>query len=324
MPPFLRVVRELRRGGMGAVYEAIDTRTSTPVALKTMLAVDGSSTLSLKRELRSLIEISHPNLVRFGELFRTDDGWSFTMELIEGGDFLSYVRGGAVARGAAPVFDEARLRAALLQLAEGLAALHAHGKVHRDLKPANILVSVEGRVVILDFGLVGNLVEMNEAAEDSRVFGTPMYMALEQIASPSVGAAADWYSAGVVLFVALTGAVPFTGRDAKILTDKQLFDGPRPRADGLALLVRAAVHEAEGALPQRQEALRRACTVLAAVDMAPLVEAARLALAAALPGPQGAELAAPATAALRARGVRAVARFARMCLPGLSIDRLRE
>jgi serine/threonine protein kinase/tetratricopeptide (TPR) repeat protein len=121
--------------------------------------------------------------------------------------------------------DEERLRSAFAQLALGLAALHRAKKVHRDIKPSNILVTPEGRVVVLDFGLVADLLNM---VPESHLVGTFSYMAPEQAGLKPIGPAADWYSVGVLLYQALTGRLPVTGAAREVLVLKQAFEPAPP------------------------------------------------------------------------------------------------
>jgi serine/threonine protein kinase len=257
-----RVVRRLGAGGMGVVYAAEDReRGGELVALKTIKSTDYETIYRLKREFRALAGLTHPNLVALHELFVDGDTCFFTMELLDGVDFLTYVRGaaaigeaqtvnatpadlvaaarelgvqagdlvtGATATGIA--CDEALLRRGLLQLAEGLHALHEAGKIHRDVKPSNICVTREGRVVLLDFGLVAEAANDHDARA-GHVVGTVAYMAPEQaVGDVKVGPAADWYAVGVILYQALTGRVPFSGPTLQVIEDKQRLAPLPPRA----------------------------------------------------------------------------------------------
>jgi tetratricopeptide (TPR) repeat protein len=211
--------RPLGRGGMGVVYEAFDRERGAVVALKALSGRTADSLLLFKNEFRALQSVHHPNVVQLGELFEHDGGWYLTQELVEGVDFLHHCRpDGAI--------DVARLRAALRQLVDGVSALHAHHKIHRDLKPSNVMVTEAGRVVVLDFGLVA------DTDEDivGRTSGTRAFMAPEQVTGDTLTAATDWYAVGVMLYQALTGALPFGGSGARIVEAKALRDGPAPRA----------------------------------------------------------------------------------------------
>ncbi len=257
------ILRPIGAGGMGVVYEALDRERNARVALKTMQRTTGASLSKFKREFRALADVVHPNLVSLYELEVGGASSFFTMELVEGIDFLSWVRRikrdavtetaagtppldtpteatisakGSAARSAPDEsgdgdtgqLDLRRLRAGMRQIAEGVAAVHAAGMLHRDIKPSNVLVAEDGRVVLLDFGLVTELAEEARADDERPLEGTPTYMSPEQGARLRLTPASDWYSVGVLLFVALTGRPPFLGGRDDVLMDKQRFEPPRP------------------------------------------------------------------------------------------------
>jgi serine/threonine protein kinase/tetratricopeptide (TPR) repeat protein len=241
-------IRCLGEGGAGVVYEALDRERGTRVALKTLRKVTVEALTFLKREFRAMQDVHHPNLVNLGELVSDGDQCFFTMELVEGVDWLEYVRSSRAlvaelfptgsdrrtARTAPigvasnkPIFAEDRLRDGLRQLAEALSALHHAGLVHRDVKPSNIRVTLEGRVVLLDFGLVSRT-QGSSWTEDAA--GTPAYMAPEQVNAAKVGPEADWYAVGTLLFEALTGTMPFAGSAIEVMMRKQREEPRSPRA----------------------------------------------------------------------------------------------
>jgi serine/threonine protein kinase len=244
------LVRRLGAGGMGVVYEAYDQERGELVALKTMKRVNPAALVRFKQEFRALSDMSHPNLVNLYELFAVEDRWFFTMELIEGCNFLSFVRrrpdpvalslrasrepdlspqAERLRLKAEEMFDEQRLRDALGQLAAGVAALHQSGKLHRDIKPTNVLVTLEGRVVLLDFGLTAELESQGKVRATGRqVVGTAGHMSPEQALGHSVTPASDWYSVGVILYEAMTGDLPFAGSADEIVVAKQTQTPPPP------------------------------------------------------------------------------------------------
>lgn len=221
------LIRELGRGGFGVVYEARHIKQKNKVALKTLPTgsdgqeINADRLHKFRREFRTLSEINHPNLVGMQTLEFDGNQWFFTMDLIQGTDFLSYVR-------PKDWLDEKHLRSSLKQLAAGIMALHDKGIVHRDLKPSNVLVEPNGRVVILDFGLVAQLQQNTDmtATRSAMFAGTPRYAAPEQMFGER-SEASDWYAMGVMLYEALTGAPPFPGRNPmEVLKQKQDEDPP--------------------------------------------------------------------------------------------------
>ena len=220
----------LGRGATGVVYRAFDAELGHDVALKALLGVPGELAQRLKAEFRVLRGLSHPNLVQLYDLVISDDECCFTMELVDGVDIVRFVRDGAASQ--AVLVDEAlaRLRTAFEQLALAVEALHGAGKIHRDLKPSNVLVTRDGHVVVLDFGLVASAQGEASARDAGELAGTVPYMAPEQMWGMPPTAAIDWYAIGVILLEALTGVAPFEGLPATILWAKERRPSLRPRA----------------------------------------------------------------------------------------------
>ncbi|MEZ6128882.1 MAG: protein kinase [Planctomycetaceae bacterium] len=217
------LLRELGRGSFGVVYEARHLQRHDFVALKTLPnAIKGPRNSGqeaerlhrFKREFRSLANINHPNLIGLHSLECDSDQWFFTMDMVTGTDFLSYVRPHGQ-------LDETRLRQALGQLVAGVMALHANYVIHRDMKPSNVMVDQNGRVLILDFGLALEQHHASIAETAVGIAGTPAYMSPEQAMGETVTTACDWYAVGVILYESLSGRLPFTGSTLRLLQDKQ-------------------------------------------------------------------------------------------------------
>ncbi len=235
----------LGTGGMGVVHRAFDTKRGIYVALKSLgTIVDAAAVASFKVEFREFQHLSHPGLVALDELFGEGDTWYFTMEYVAGEDLLAHVRrfAGHVAPpvtelevtsegppselrlGAGRVeypgrFDEGRLLGPLEALSEALHYLHRAEKVHCDVTSANVLVRPDGRTVLLDFG-----VSVDVRAPARLRAATPVYLAPEMLRGVATPAA-DWYSVGVLLFLAMTGVAPWSGPFAELMEAKL---GPVP------------------------------------------------------------------------------------------------
>ncbi|MGJ7489316.1 serine/threonine-protein kinase [Variovorax sp. ZT4R33] len=258
------ILRQIGEGGMGVVFEAYDALRRSAVAIKTLSRLDSGSVYRLKSEFRALADINHPNLCRLHELF-SDEGWFFSMEFVDGERFNEWVRPNGR-------LDARRLRAALKQLLRGVAAIHGAGMLHRDLKSSNVLVEKDGRVVILDFGLVVDwrASAAQRPAVDAGFSGTPGYMAPEQTSNAANVApttASDLYAIGSMLFAALTGRLPFEGPVSDVLDLKRHQAAPQVQS-----LWPEAPHDLAklcDALLQRDPALRPdAAQLRAALDRA--------------------------------------------------------
>ena len=274
-----RIERKLGAGGMGVVYAAFDRERQVHVAIKTLRSLDAVGLYRFKQEFRSLADIYHAHLVPLYELIGEGQQWFITMELVDGVDLIRFLRPdesddaaetptvlhadtkdnafpaapmpGAVAPAAAEAgVDFQRLRQTFAQLASGVAALHAHGKLHRDIKPSNTIVRPDGTVLLMDFGLVTDsaVIVPAEPSTEPRsalshsggssgsdttghlLVGTVKYMSPEQAAAQRATEASDWYSFGVMLFESLTGTLPFGGSASNILSGKKSHDAPPPSA----------------------------------------------------------------------------------------------
>jgi hypothetical protein len=264
----------LGHGGFGTVYEAHDRERNASVALKLLHAVQPGALYRFKREFRTLADLIHPNLIALDELFNDGDRWFFTMELIRGQPIVEFVRDGPprpasilpdadlsdmatespqsreVTPAEGGTAAERRLRHAFGQLADALIAIHQAGIAHRDVKPSNVLVTADGRTVLLDFGIATQLSPDDISA--ATVVGTPVYMAPEQAFGHMVSPASDWYSVGVMLYEALTGDLPFTGTALEMFAAKQRGPTELPRnvhAPVLMKLAIALLHQDPAARP---------------------------------------------------------------------------
>jgi serine/threonine protein kinase/tetratricopeptide (TPR) repeat protein len=228
-----RVLRRLGVGGMGVVYEVHDGARDEIVALKTLLRANAADIYRLKREFRSLADVAHVNLVSLYELVVEEDHCFFTMELVNGVNFVDYVRGASIPQGSPSSSTPSdwcagRLRSAFRQLVAGISELHRLGKLHRDIKPSNVLVTPEGRVVVLDFGLIAELLPQDAGDASYVSGGTPAYMSPEEASGAMPSEAGDWYGIGVTLYETLTGTIPFVGPVRDVLFRKRTCEPPAP------------------------------------------------------------------------------------------------
>jgi len=242
-----KILELLGKGGMGEVYLAEDTTLKREVALKVLPADLASSQERLERfqrEAETLATLDHPNIVTVFTVEHDEDVHFLTMQLVEGKRLSDLIPNGGM-----PL---ERIFEIAIPLADALAAAHDKGVIHRDLKPANIMVTDEGRVKVLDFGLAkllaakgsdvgAPLAGTREGAspsptetptdlltEEGRIVGTMPYMSPEQLEGREIDSRSDIFSLGVVLYEMATGERPFKGDTSVSLISSIVKDVPQP------------------------------------------------------------------------------------------------
>ena len=230
-----RLVHPIGSGAMGTVYEAVDERSGAKVALKLLgLAAreQPGRTARFLREGRAATSIDHPNVARAFDVGDTGEFLWLAMELVRGRPLREHLRDGPY-----PVSETLRVG---LPLTRGVGAAHAVGVLHRDLKPENIILTRDGGLKILDFGLAKRpqamVDEMGPTSAGtsanitgkSVVVGSPGYMSPEQIRTQELDAGSDIFTIGILLYEVLTGGVPFHGDTPIMAMIATYSDTPMP------------------------------------------------------------------------------------------------
>jgi hypothetical protein len=217
-PPGYEVVREVGRGGMGAVYEARQLDLNRPVALKLVLGAGPADRLRFLAEAEATAAIDNPHVVRVFGSGEVGTRPYLVMEYLPGGTLAARLRDGRL--------DPRRAAELVAKVARGVAAAHAAGVVHRDLKPANVLFDEKGEPKVADFGLAKR--GGSDLTRTGAVMGTPAYMAPEQAKGETkfVGPQADVWALGVILYECLTGKRPFDAADPWGVVHRVLADAP--------------------------------------------------------------------------------------------------
>ena len=211
----------LGQGGFATVYRAHDRRLGIDVALKLMhayIAADQEFTRRFLAEARVLARLSHPNIVRVIDVDTAGGQSYYAMELLKGETLEAVLR-------RQDRLDPPATVAVITALATALDQIHAQGIVHRDIKPSNIMLSRDGRIVLMDFG-IAHIAGGTLNTHTGTIFGTPEYMAPEQFHGQSAAApATEIYALGVLAFRLLAGQPPFTGNHANLMFH-HVYSGP--------------------------------------------------------------------------------------------------
>lgn len=217
------IVRLLGEGGMGAVYQARDYELERLVALKVIrpeLANHPATLRRFKQELILARQISHRNVIRIFDLGAADGVRFISMEFVDGRDLATWLE------------EQGKLSPAeaadvVVQILNGLEAAHAEGVVHRDLKPRNIMVSPQGKITVMDFGIARSA-DAAGLTRTGALVGTPEYMSPEQARGAPVDARSDLFSLGIILYELLTGIRPFQADNPMASLLKRVQEDARP------------------------------------------------------------------------------------------------
>jgi tetratricopeptide (TPR) repeat protein/TolB-like protein len=233
-----RVLESVGSGGMGHVYVAEDTRLDRRVALKVLppeMAEHPEKLARFQREAKAVSRLSHPGIVTLLTPLDEADGHHFiTMELVEGETLSKSIP----ARG----FPIERLLSLAIALADAVSAAHRQGILHRDLKPENVMLTPDGRLKVLDFGLAKlrfdapddgdkTMRETQSVTQDGRIVGTVAYMSPEQAQGLPVDHRSDIFTLGILLYEMATGERPFRGNTNLSVLSSILKDTPRPASE---------------------------------------------------------------------------------------------
>jgi TolB-like protein/Tfp pilus assembly protein PilF/predicted Ser/Thr protein kinase len=270
-----RIERLLGRGGMGVVYLAYDTTLHRRVALKVVGApADETARARLLREARNAAALNHPNICTIHEVGDADGTAFIAMEYVEGRSVRDRLDEGAL-----PLPDVLRLG---IQAADALAYTHDHGVVHRDFKAANAIVTDEGRLTIVDFGLarrddvwVAAATTMSSLVAPGTAAGTPYAMAPEQVRGEAAVARTDIWGLGVLLYEMVTGTTPFYGATVPELFSSILTRAPATLPEHVPVELRVLIERCLEKDPTRRYAEARdvgaALEAIAAGTVAPWI-----------------------------------------------------
>jgi serine/threonine protein kinase len=217
-----KILEKLGEGGMGVVYKAEDTKLGRTVAIKFLprnIATTSEERERFKIEAKAAAALNHPNIAHIYAIEETDSEMFIVMEYIDGIELNDKIKSGRISADVAIDIT--------IQIAEGLGAAHKKGIVHRDIKSSNIMVTSDGKVKIMDFGLA-KVKGGSEVTKIGATVGTISYMSPEQAKGENVDHRTDIWSLGVVLYEMLAGKMPFIGDYDQAIIYSILNEEPEP------------------------------------------------------------------------------------------------
>ncbi len=218
-----RLGKLLGKGGMGTVYQGVDTDTGEAAAIKILspsLAAEEGFRVRFEAEIESLKKLRHPNIVRLHGYGEQAGTLFYAMELVSGTSLEDELRSGRR-------FEWREVTQIGIKLCRALKHAHDHGVIHRDLKPANVMLTADGEVKLSDFG-IARMFGNTRLTSDGGVLGTAEYMAPEQASGGSVTERADQYSLGGLMYSLLAGRAPFRAKSLVEMLQLQRYAEPDP------------------------------------------------------------------------------------------------
>ena len=253
-----RVIREIGRGGMSVVFEAYQEALDRRVAVK---ALDAPSARSeelaerFRREGRAYAQIHHAGIIAVHDFVEKDEALYLVTEYVDGADLDRLVRSGPLPPDAVAAIGAA--------VADALECIHAHSLLHRDLKPGNVMISREGEVKVMDFGIVKEALA-SALTRTGTIVGTPYYIAPEVLGGDEEDERSDVWSLGVTLYELATGQRPFDGPDYQVLFAAIRKGRYRPIRALAPAVPRRLAHAIERCLERRPERRWETAAMLAA------------------------------------------------------------
>lgn len=217
-----RLIAPLGRGGMGTVYRAVDETLDREVAIKVLSPdlVESDVVLRFRSEAIALARLNHRDIATIYELYRSGTDLLMVMEFVRGETLDKILE-------RTPQLSLEHAVSIVDRLLGALEHAHRAGIVHRDLKPGNVMITDDGGIKIMDFG-IARIVGTDHGTRDGFLLGTPSYMSPEQVLGHKVDGRSDLYSIGVMFYRLLTGALPFTGETVVAIAHKQVLETAPP------------------------------------------------------------------------------------------------
>jgi serine/threonine protein kinase len=253
-----RILESLGSGGMGQVYLALDPRLDRRVALKVLpleMASHPEKIKRFEREAQVVASLSHPGIVMLHSIEEADGLRFLTMELVEGETLSKSIP--------AHGFPMERFLSLAIGVTDAVSAAHRQGILHRDLKPDNVMLTPDGRLKVLDFGLAKlreggdegdrTTKETQSVTQDGRIVGTVAYMSPEQAQGLPVDHRSDIFTLGILLYEMATGERPFRGNTNLSVLSSILKDTPRPASELRDDIPKALARMIQRALEKRPE-----------------------------------------------------------------------